>query len=95
MIAFDALVVLGRNVMHRPLVDRRAMLEELIDDVPHVHVIHQVPEHGEAMYRAAVKLGLEGIVAKRLMSPYRPGVRSRDWLKVKRPGAVPKERFEH
>ena len=27
--------------------------------------------------------GLEGIVAKRLDSPYRPGKRSRDWLKVK------------
>ena len=47
------------------------------------------------MYRAALELSLEGIVAKRLASTYQPGVRSRDWLKIKRPGAVPAERFNH
>jgi bifunctional non-homologous end joining protein LigD len=60
-----------------------------------VKVIDQVADHGEAMYRVALQLSLEGIVAKRLASPYRPGVRSRDWLKIKRPGAVPAERFDH
>jgi bifunctional non-homologous end joining protein LigD len=34
------------------------------------------------------------VAAKRLGSPYRPGVRSPDWLKIKRPGAVPPERFK-
>jgi bifunctional non-homologous end joining protein LigD len=32
---------------------------------------------------ACVSLGLEGMVAKRTDSPYRPGVRSDDWLKLK------------
>jgi bifunctional non-homologous end joining protein LigD len=82
-------------VMDRPLYERRAYLEELFDDVPHVRVVDQVPEQGEAMYRAALELSLEGIVAKRLTSTYQPGVRSRDWLKIKRPGAVPAERFNH
>jgi bifunctional non-homologous end joining protein LigD len=45
------------------------------------------------MYRAALELQLEGIVAKRLTAPYQPGVRSPDWRKIKRPGAVPAERF--
>jgi bifunctional non-homologous end joining protein LigD len=56
--------------------------------------VDQVTEHGEAMYQAALQLNLEGIMAKRLTAPYRPGVRSRDWLKIKRPGAVPAERFD-
>jgi ATP-dependent DNA ligase len=50
---------------------------------------------GVAVYTAAVQLQLEGIVAKKLDAPYQPGVRSRDWLKIKRPGAVPAERFKH
>jgi bifunctional non-homologous end joining protein LigD len=94
-VVFDVLVLFGRNVMDRPLYERRAYLEELFDDVPHVRVVDQVPEQGEAMYRAALELSLEGIVAKRLTSTYQPGVRSRDWLKIKRPGAVPAERFNH
>jgi bifunctional non-homologous end joining protein LigD len=37
---------------------------------------------GEAIFRHACKLGLEGIVSKRKDSAYRSG-RSRDWLKMK------------
>jgi hypothetical protein len=41
---------------------------------------------GETIFRHACKLGLEGIVSKRLGSPYRSG-RSPDWLKMKNPEA--------
>jgi bifunctional non-homologous end joining protein LigD len=95
LVVFDALVVRGRSVMEKPLHMRRAQLAGMLADTPHVKVVDQVIEHGQAMYRAAVELGLEGIVAKRLDSLYQPGVRSRDWLKIKRPGAVPVERFQH
>jgi ATP-dependent DNA ligase len=40
----------------------------------------------EVVFRHACKLGFEGIVSKRLGSPYRSG-RSRDWLKMKNPNA--------
>jgi bifunctional non-homologous end joining protein LigD len=36
----------------------------------------------------------KGFIAKRKASPYQAGVRSPDWLKVKRKGAVPPERFK-
>ena len=39
---------------------------------------------GEALWEAVEHQGLEGIVAKRRDSPYRPGVRSPDWRKVAR-----------
>jgi DNA ligase D-like protein (predicted ligase) len=41
------------------------------------------PERGTALFEAARRLGLEGIMAKRASSPYRPGVRSPDWLKIR------------
>jgi bifunctional non-homologous end joining protein LigD len=40
----------------------------------------------DVVFRHACKLGFEGIVSKRLGSPYRSG-RSRDWLKLKNPAA--------
>ena len=42
---------------------------------------------GEIVFKHACKLGCEGIVSKRLGSPYRSG-RSRHWLKVKNPKAA-------
>lgn len=42
---------------------------------------------------AVIPLKLEGLVAKRVDSVYQPGVRSSDWVKVKRKGAIPAERF--
>ena len=45
---------------------------------------HLEHEDGEAVFRHACKLGLEGIVSKRKGSPYRSG-RSPDWLKMKNP----------
>ena len=42
---------------------------------------------------AVLGLHLEGVVAKHDDSIYVPGARSRDWVKVKRKGAVPAERF--
>jgi bifunctional non-homologous end joining protein LigD len=41
---------------------------------------------GEAMFRHACAMGLEGIVSKRLDRPYTSG-RSRDWIKIKNPNA--------
>ena len=43
-------------------------------------------EDGATVFRHACKLGLEGIVSKRLSAPYRSGL-SRDWIKVKNPNS--------
>jgi bifunctional non-homologous end joining protein LigD len=43
---------------------------------------------------AVLPLQLEGLVAKRAASIYQPGVRSGDWVNVKREGAIPAERFK-
>jgi bifunctional non-homologous end joining protein LigD len=80
LIAFDLLRLAGEDLCARPLVERRALLVALgLDDVA-----WQVPptyDDGQMLLSAAEQQGLEGIVSKRLASPYRPGQRSRDWLK--------------
>jgi bifunctional non-homologous end joining protein LigD len=48
--------------------------------------VGDLPAQGALFDQAAVGAQLEGFVAKRCDSPYVPGVRSRDWLKIKRPG---------
>jgi bifunctional non-homologous end joining protein LigD len=93
--AFDVLVLNGHSVMHRPLLQRKRHLAKLLANVPHTLPVGEIVGDGIAMYTAASQLQLEGIVAKKLDAPYQPGVRSRDWLKIKRPGAVPAERFKH
>lgn len=50
------------------------------------------PRH--PFHEAVLPSKLEGLVAKRADSIYRPGVRSAEWVKVKRKGAGPPERFK-
>lgn len=91
---FDVLVVGGRNLMRRPLLERKRHIPALLDGVPNTLPVGHIVGEGEAMYRAVLDLRLEGLVAKRLDSTYQMG-RTTDWLKIKRPGAVPAERFRH
>lgn len=89
---FDVLAVKGKDVMGKPLLERKKLLDPL-RGLPGVLVVDYIAGEGEALYQHVLSLKLEGLVAKRLDSPYRPGVRSLDWLKIKRPGAVPAKRF--
>ncbi len=82
---FDLLLLNGESYLERPYVERRAKLEQVASEplklVP--SVVTSNPEEGERFMREALKRGHEGIMAKRLDSPYVPGVRGRYWLKVK------------
>ena len=85
LIAFDLLRLDGEDLSGLPLSGRRERLEALgLDTVPERMGAWHVPptyDDGPMLLEAATQQGLEGIVSKRLSSPYRPGVRSRDWLK--------------
>jgi len=82
-IAFDLLYLDGRSIIREPLEDRKQMLDELVVKNPRIDVSTCVEGDGMALFEAASAAHLEGIVAKRVGSPYRPGKRGRDWLKVK------------
>jgi bifunctional non-homologous end joining protein LigD len=80
--AFDLLYLDGTDLTGLPYVERRDALQRLAiagdaaDTPPHW------AGDGPAMLDAAAELGLEGVIAKRLGSPYQPGRRSPDWVKV-------------
>jgi bifunctional non-homologous end joining protein LigD len=80
---FDLLEVEGEPLLDRPLAERRRRLEELVDPRRGVVALSEVFPDGRALVQAAEQLGLEGVIAKRADSRYRPGVRGRDWLKIK------------
>lgn len=81
--AFDLLYLDGRSLLDEPLTVRRALLAERLLDHPRVRFSDHVEGRGIALYDAAVEQGLEGLIAKRADSPYRPGKRSASWLKLK------------
>jgi len=80
---FDILHAAGRDLRGLPLKRRRAILEKLLPASETVRLSEAIETRGKAFFQAAETNGLEGIVAKDLASPYRPGARTRDWLKIK------------
>ena len=81
---FDLLHLDGRDLLGVDVLARKRMLEERVRDrCGCVRYADHLVGNGPAFFRAAHAAGLEGIVSKRLGSRYRPGARSRDWLKVK------------
>lgn len=79
--AFDILEHDGVELVDLPLSERRTRLESL--DLPGGVVVSTLTAgDGTALFDAVVERGLEGIVAKRRDSRYRPGTRSPDWRKV-------------
>jgi bifunctional non-homologous end joining protein LigD len=85
-VAFDLLEVDGEPIIDEELTERRRRLTKLIDKRQKVVQVSETFDDGDALYRAAVEQHFEGIVAKRARSPYQPGRRSRDWLKIKTHG---------
>ncbi|MEU7695410.1 non-homologous end-joining DNA ligase [Microbispora hainanensis] len=80
---FDVLHVDAATTIALPYTERRSRLEDLVRTGPHWAVPPYYTGCGEHALADSRRLGLEGVVAKRLTSPYRPGRRSPDWVKVK------------
>jgi bifunctional non-homologous end joining protein LigD len=80
---FDLLYLDGENLMRLPYTERRARLEALDLNGPSWRTPAYHEGQGGALLEASAQQGLEGIVAKRLDSPYEPGKRNGSWLKIK------------
>lgn len=82
-LAFDLLALDGEDLRDRPLVERKQLLEKLLQDAPDdVRYSVDVRGNGTDSFRAACEQGLEGVVGKRADAPYR-GARNGDWIKLK------------
>jgi bifunctional non-homologous end joining protein LigD len=82
-VVFDLLYLDGESLMRLPYSERRARLEELDLNGPSWRTPAYHQGEGAALLEASAKQGLEGVVAKRLDSPYEPGKRNGSWLKIK------------
>ncbi len=82
-VAFDLLVLDDDNLCDRPYRDRRSALEALNLVGPGLCTIRVLDGSPRDLLDACAELDVEGVVAKRVDSPYRPGVRSGDWLKLR------------
>lgn len=82
-VVFDLLHLDGHDLTGLPLLRRKSTLHSLVKQIPRVMYSEHIQESGVAFFHAAVKLGLEGMMAKYAKSTYHPGYRSRDWLKIK------------
>lgn len=85
-VAFDLLYEAGQSIMDRPLLERHARLQKIVG--PHTSARLAISEQtpggqGLALFDAINRLGLEGVVAKRIDAPYEPGERSGAWTKFK------------
>src|SRR5438552_1482477 len=79
---FDLLAFGGYDLRKLPLVKRKEILRKILPQTGPLRYSEHFEKNGEALYEQVVKLGLEGIMAKKADSPYRSG-RSSDWLKIR------------
>lgn len=80
--AFDLLEADGRPLVSRPLSERRELLAQTVKETGGIRISRQYDD-GPGLLELARKESLEGVMAKRVNSRYRPGRRSPDWLKLK------------
>jgi bifunctional non-homologous end joining protein LigD len=81
--AFDLIWHDGRDLTELPYTERRAALEALDLNGPCWQTPTWRQGEGTALLQAAKAQALEGVMAKRLTSPYCPGKRTQHWLKIK------------
>ncbi len=86
-VVFDLLYDRYRSLLDQPFSQRRERLDERLGDLgrPQVAFSPGIVVAGRPLFREACRRGLEGLVAKRLASRYRPGKRTKDWIKIKPP----------
>jgi bifunctional non-homologous end joining protein LigD len=80
---FDVLQVAGTDTIDLPYEARRQLLEQLVEPGPNWVVPRHRVGGGADLVAATANQGLEGVIAKRLDSVYRPGTRTKEWRKIK------------
>ena len=94
--AFDLLMLDGRDIRNKPLLERKTALQTVLAKCPRMKYANHIEGEGEAFFGQVSQLSLEGIVCKRADSRYVAGP-SRDWLKIKTAAGklVDDERLRH
>jgi bifunctional non-homologous end joining protein LigD len=86
-LAFDLLSLDGDDLRRKPFSGRKAALRKVLRRTRRgIQYVEHTEGDGLKMFKAVCKLGLEGIVSKKLDAPYKSGP-SKTWLKIKNPKA--------
>ena len=81
---FDLIYLDGQSLIADPYVERRKKLGEIAGSIPLTkRIITSNPREAESFLKEAIDKGHEGLVAKKLDSPYTPGIRGKRWFKIK------------
>jgi DNA ligase-1 len=81
---FDILYLNGESLIAKPYVERRKILAEIAEEISLTNqMVTDQPLQAEIFLKEALAAGHEGLMAKKLDSPYTPGRRGKRWLKIK------------
>ena len=80
---FDLLWYDGYSLMELPLTQRREILKDIVVESDLIHISQDFVSTGTEFFKVAGQMNLEGIMAKKEDSLYSPGVRTKEWLKIK------------
>ena len=80
---FDILYLDGETLIDLPLEKRRKHLESVVNRYIAPQVVSSDPREIEQTYKDALEAGHEGIMIKVPASPYSPGQRGKNWIKIK------------
>ena len=83
-IVFDIIEKEGKSLANLPLMKRKEILKDSLKEGPNVLLCDYIKERGEDYFGLVLKKGLEGIVAKKNDSHYEEGLRTGNWLKIKK-----------
>jgi DNA ligase 1 len=84
LILFDILYLNGESLISKPYLRRRQILQETAGNIPlSQQIVTDQPRHAQAFLQETLAAGHEGLMAKKLDSPYTPGRRGKRWLKIK------------
>ncbi|MCL2521896.1 MAG: DNA ligase [Erysipelotrichales bacterium] len=82
-IVFDILFLEDNLITELPLIQRKEILNEIVQENEFINIIRYIENNGKDFFNLIKKEKLEGIVAKNKMSIYQMGKRTVDWLKIK------------
>lgn len=80
---FDILYYNGQDLTGKPLLERKALLQQYVAEGNGLAVSRYIEQQGIAFFQLAKQQQLEGIVAKQKKGLYHIGKRTRDWIKIK------------
>jgi DNA ligase D-like protein (predicted ligase) len=82
-VAYDIIYINNKTVIDLPLLERKKLLENVVNENKQLAVSRYIPEHGIELFNIAKQQNLEGVVAKLKTSKYYIDKRTKEWIKFK------------